>query len=229
MVLCGQRVPSRTNNASTPISHFQPPKPRGRNACHLSCPDRDIFHGSPCKYYTLMDENQWPFVKFKQRLQADVRRVTFHSRMEDERHVLMTSNIPSSPLSNLNRPHILVQTHTFFSSCNEGWCRPPKEPVHKHQGPQPAHIHPPKPNPAKARAHPSYIHTGTSLPTIKDHPAQVSEESTELRSLQKKITYYYLFPLFISNLVYVYLPFFTLVIFASDVSRLLFLLLLSKN
>ena len=136
MVPCGQRVPSRTNNASTPISHFQPPKPRWRNACHLSCPDRGIFHGSPCKHCALMDENQWPFVKFKQRLQADVRRVTFHSRMEDERHVLMTSKIPCSPLSNLNRPHILVLTHTFFSSCNEGWCRPPKEPVRKHQGPR---------------------------------------------------------------------------------------------
>lgn len=93
---------------------------------------------------------------------------------------LMTSNIPSSPLSNLNRPHILVQTHTFFSSRNEGWCRPPS----KHQGPQPAHIQPPKPNPAKASAHPSYIHTGTSLPTVKDQPAQVSEETTEPRSLQ---------------------------------------------
>lgn len=61
----------------------------------------------------------------------------------------------------------------------------PKRTCTQTPGPTLAHIHPPKPNPAKASTHPSYIHTGTSLPTIKDQPAQVSEESTELRSLQK--------------------------------------------
>lgn len=66
-----------------------------------------------------------------------------------------------------------------------GMVQAPKRTCTQTPGPTPAHIHPPKPNPAKASTHPSYIHTGTSLPTIKDQPAQVSEESTELRSLQK--------------------------------------------
>lgn len=37
VVLCGQRVPSRINSDTILISHFQPPKPRGINAYHLSC------------------------------------------------------------------------------------------------------------------------------------------------------------------------------------------------
>ena len=136
-----------------------------------------------------MGENQGPCVKVKQRLQVDVRRVTFHPGWKMRDTSLMTSNIPPSQHSNLNRLHVLIQTHIFFSLCNEGWCWPPKEPVHTHQGPQPAHIQPahiqpPKPNPPKASAHLSYIHIGTSLPTIKNQPDQVAEEATELRSLQ---------------------------------------------
>ena len=62
-------------------------------------------------------------------------------------------------------------------------------------------------NPAKARAHPpSYICMGAFLPTIRDQPVQVSEDTTEQRNLQK-LVHYYLFPLFISNLVCVYFPF----------------------
>ena len=163
----------------------------------------------------------------------DVRRVTFHPGWKMRDTSLMTSNIPSSQHSNLNRLHVLVHTHIFFSLCNQGWCWPPKEPVHKYQGLQPAHIQPahtqpPKQNPAKASAHPSYIHIGTSLPTILG-PTRPSRRRDNRAEKPPKQSYYYLFPLFVSNLVYVYFPFFTLAIFASDVSMLLFLLSLSKN
>lgn len=141
---------------------------------------------------------------------------------------LMTSNIPSSPLSNLNRPHILVQTHTFFSSCNKGWCRPQKNLYTNTR----AHSQPTSNlqnqtqqrlalTPATSTQAPHSPQSRTNQPK--------SQKRQQSREASKQITYYYSFPLFMSNLVYVYFPFLTLVLFASDVSMLLFLLLLSKS
>lgn len=232
VVLCGQS--SQQNQHCHHLDLTLSASKTTRNKClSFKLPDRDIFHSIPFKYQTLTGENQWPCVKFKQRLQVDVRRVTFHPGWKMRDTSLMTSNIPSSQHSNLNRLHVLVHTHIFFSLCNQGWCWPPKEPVHKYQGLQPAHIQPahtqpPKQNPAKASAHPSYIHIGTSLPTILG-PTRPSRRRDNRAEKPPKQSYYYLFPLFVSNLVYVYFPFFTLAIFASDVSMLLFLLSLSKN
>lgn len=57
VVLCGQRVSAEPMMPALDLILSAPKPPTKKWACHLSCPDRDIFHGSPCKYYNLGDEN----------------------------------------------------------------------------------------------------------------------------------------------------------------------------